>query len=316
MLSLIVPLSAHAINIGDRYHRYEYNYKNRLDSSKTTELVQTLKSYKVIIVPGVVSQSFMSYSKQSIKFTLLFEDIFQDQLNWLEKNNIDHEMIKLESEESVSNNAEKIANHIKRSKKPVILIAHSKGGVDTLHALMENPDILDKIKTFTAIQSPFYGTSIAEVFKSNPFLGHVSKELFKYLGGQGAGFDALTLSNRKVYMEIPGNIKKIATVSKKVNIINFSSIKVNSQGWDTTLEIFRDATQETEGDNDGVVAQTSAHLNTPEVKHIYTQGVDHLLTVTKCRELLSSWNIGENENTKCDYDRVSHFKALLELSIE
>ena len=83
--------------------------------------VDMLRRHKVLQVPGYFSDLDPAY--------------FSDQSRWLASIGVEYEKVALQSRQSVAINAPIIAAAIRDSAKPVILITHSKGSVDTLDAL-------------------------------------------------------------------------------------------------------------------------------------------------------------------------------------
>ena len=54
--------------------------------------------------------------------------------------------------------------------KKVVLVAHSKGGLDVMRALADRPDLVSKVTAFVAIQTPFDGVAFAAPLRYWPKL--------------------------------------------------------------------------------------------------------------------------------------------------
>ena len=65
----------------------------------------------------------------------------------------------------------------------MIIYSHSKGGIDTLEALRERPDLLSHIHGWVTVQSPFWGAPLASTIYNNHALRDVGKNLLEWLGG-------------------------------------------------------------------------------------------------------------------------------------
>lgn len=269
---------------------------------KTYE-VQELRNFKVLIIPGVLAESFISSSKNQIKLSILFEDAFKEQIKVLSSLGVDHQFLNLETENTPAENAQNIVKAVLSSSKPVLIYSHSKGGLDTLEAIRQNPSIIKKIHGWASIQSPFWGSTVASGFSENTILNETGNNLFEWMGGSGAGMNSLTLSERVNYMDSTEVRNLILEIKKNIKFINYGSYKTDTWGWDTPLEFFRNYTEIKDGINDGVVPLTSALMKEHNlaVDFIIETEVDHLMTMTRFRL----------ENTI--YDQKAHTLAVLRL---
>lgn len=268
-----------------------------------------LKNQTVLLIPGVLSESFMSESDQRLKINFLMGEIFDDHEQWLLEEGLNYEKIELESESSPMENADFINEVIDEIKGDIILFAHSKGGIDTFMALSKRPDLLKRITGIITVQTPFHGSDVAQGFSNNILTKAAGGWLFKFLGGSKDGMESLTVKKSKERMEKYED--SIQHITSTVPVINFGSFKNNTFGWDTPLEFLRDATDITSGKNDGVVPLSSAFLS--DAYKVTESGVDHLLSVTDCKGIKRVSFIPKlRYSERWTYDRVAHFKALLE----
>jgi len=130
------------------YNRYN-NILSGLDESE----LETLKDSIVIVVPG-----FLGEWLQNIQGYLSPLKI------WLNKKAIPYVVVETNSNKTSEENAVKIREQIKtaaKTKKKIYILAHSRGGLDTLLALTENRPQA-KISGVILIQSPIYGTWISD----------------------------------------------------------------------------------------------------------------------------------------------------------
>jgi len=94
-----------------------------------------LQNYKVLLVPGFLT-----------RIELGLNIYFSNYINWFEQSGIDYEIVDMRTGSSMQENGAVIAQAVMDSPKPVILIAHSKGGTDTLEALLNYQQIQAKVK--------------------------------------------------------------------------------------------------------------------------------------------------------------------------
>ena len=271
---------------------------------------KSLKPYKIILIPGVLSESFFKEADQKLKINFITGNIFEDHEEFLNKYKIDYQKLLLESENPPLKNSFNIEKAILTSKKKVLLFSHSKGGLDTWEAIKRNPLLLSKIKGWATVQTPFRGSAVAEFFDSYKPTQNLSRWLFQFLGGNLGGFQSLSIKVREPYMNKLENKNLKEKINKRIKFINFASIRPDTRGWDSPLELFRDYADFKKGENDGVVHLKSALL--PGVDFIIEKNVDHLLTVVNCNKVKKvSFKRKVSLKKRWPYDRVSHFKSIL-----
>lgn len=120
---------------------------------------------------------------------------------------------KIHSEASVEKNAKKIKEYIEElywgSKKRVLLLGHSKGGVDTAAALsLYWPELKDKVAGLALAQSPYGGSPIASDILREGQLGdylNVRKLMeiliCKVIKGDMQALEDLTYERRKEFLK-------------------------------------------------------------------------------------------------------------------
>ncbi len=255
--------------------------------------VRAIQQYKVLIIPGVLAQSFLKNSDNQIKLNAVFSDAFSEQIMLMERLKIDYEFLQLETENPPEVNASIIIEAIESSPKEVLIYSHSKGGLDTLEAIRQKPSVLSKIQGWASIQSPFWGAPVASGFNNNEILRDSGDSLFEFMGGSAEGMSSLTVEKRVEYMNRAEINSLIETVKARTHFVNFATYKSNSFGYDTPLEFFRNFTNQKAGNNDGVVPVTSALMKDHglDVDFILEREVDHLMTMTRYYLLPQTYNI-------------------------
>jgi len=201
---------------------------------------------------------FISFHTQEAYFDLTREPGFPGER--IDYQNLSEASSAFNSGESVTHNAAAIVEFLRSSEKQVVIVSHSKGGLDTLEALLQAPDLWgDTVVGWVALQAPFHGTPVADPSPSN-----LNALLLSAVGGNGQSLDDLKSGTRASYMasnaarieELTGSIPVISaystyeasgTVSGFVNsfassIINSALISqitqiVINNYWDTPLDI-------------------------------------------------------------------------------
>ncbi|CBW27995.1 putative exported protein [Halobacteriovorax marinus SJ] len=306
-LALIGSTFAGGIDISKEY----LLAKTQIQSSSFNRelLISFLRSQTVLLVPGVLSESFNSNSNQRIKVNYALGEIFSDHEEWLMEYGINYEFLDIESESSPSENKDFIIQVLEEIPNNIILFTHSKGGLDTFAALSSRPDLLEKITGVITVQTPFNGSPVADAFAGNSITRSMGKWLFQFLGGSEEGM--LSLTSKESRKRNEKREEDYQRIIRTIPVVNYGSYKEDELGWDTPLEIFRDFTQKKIGKNDGVVPLESSFLN--DTYQITEKGVDHLNSVTNTSGVRRvSILPALNYRKKWDYDRKPHFEALLE----
>ena len=186
--------------------------------------------------------------------------------------------------ESVYACGEKLAQFIIDNPRPVILIAHSKGCVDALAALLslQRSGHLNKVAGWLAMQGPFYGCDEAETFFSHSM--PLAKLRFKLLGGKIEGVWDMRPSAREEYMA--ANKSAIDALMRTTPVICFGS--------------WLPPSKENEPLNDGPIVPDSAIL--PGADYIAKCGIRHAMPVL-------GWGNPE-------FDRVAFTKTMMSMLIE
>ena len=122
-----------------------------------------------------------------------------------------------DSAESVAHNAAAIIDYLESvNDHDVVIVSHSKGGLDTLHALVTNQALVDDgpVVGWVALQAPFYGSPVASVAPS------VADQLLIALGG-GPALSDLSPGVREPYMS--SNAAAVAHVASSIPLLSCSS---------------------------------------------------------------------------------------------
>ena len=115
---------------------------------------------------------------------------------------------------SVEHNAAALLKVLRRTKKQVIIVSHSKGSLDTLEALLGAPGLVGtKVIAWVAIQAPFYGSPVAD-----STFAPVNGFLLEALGGNGQSVEDLKTKVREPYIE--ANKVRIEALTARIPVIS------------------------------------------------------------------------------------------------
>jgi triacylglycerol esterase/lipase EstA (alpha/beta hydrolase family) len=174
------------------------NYAQRSMNDELIELHQTAKArrptlpndadnFAYLFVPGLFTEHYPGYMSENMRR--------------LKERGLKHvSMAKIDTDAGVRTNAAALKTQIealeRETGKKVVLLGHSKGGVDAGAALQLYPELHDKVQAFISMQAPFGGTPVAsdlaENAKLDALMGRFIRQVFK------GDPDALTdLSYRK-----------------------------------------------------------------------------------------------------------------------
>lgn len=149
--------------------------------------------------------------------------------------------------------------------KQVVLIGHSKGGLDSEAALALYPETRDHVRALVTIQSPYGGSPIADDLLEHPELKAVLSAGVEALGGDPACGIDLTYEARQKFLAkhpMPPGIPTVCMASNRCS--PFSPLF-------TTAEYMKDRYHIP---SDGLVSPKDAFI--PGSRTVTLQGVDHL----------------------------------------
>lgn len=245
--------------------------------------LQKLQDSKIIFISGIFSDPHEHWN-QSVGWYLEFlkvEEHFQPQIDYFKSLGVETERLNHESEQTINYNITPIFEAIRKSKKPVILFTHSKGGLEALQAIIQFPELKNKVTGWVALQSPFYGSPVADLImktgRAVPWGVGVSVLDFvmKMFVGTQKTIDDLTSATREIYMK--GYETEILEVTSRIKTINVPTWRRDKWGLDTPFEPVRDWMADHQLKNDGLVAIDKAGL--PGSTEIVLPEIDHVAAV-------------------------------------
>ncbi|MFC7608874.1 lipase family protein [Teichococcus aestuarii] len=91
------------------------------------------------------------------------------QLRWLLAQGARARVVKLPTTAPIAPNAARLAEAILAEPEPCLLVAHSKGGLEALAALLE-PAVAARCAGLLALHAPFHGSPVADALLARPRL--------------------------------------------------------------------------------------------------------------------------------------------------
>ncbi|MDY6855607.1 MAG: hypothetical protein SWO11_13035 [Thermodesulfobacteriota bacterium] len=307
------------LNVTGRYNELmrQQEDKDVLDRARLSEIRD---KYQILFVMGFLADPIVMTGCE----------YFNDQMRWLQDEQIsylraDKENSGFNSQNLPSENADFLKQKIEElyrnnSKRKLLIISHSKGGLDTLATLLKYPDILnEKVAGWIPLQTPFEGTPLADWFTSDEKGGDKDKLIGKVV-------ETLFKGNRDVVRTMRTDVRtqaiadyadSIRLIAKKIPILAFASWDKNNlnPGQWTLLLMTRSLIKRlTDIDNDGVLPVDGSviRVNGDPISHfVRIRGVDHALPVMHALPILNIDIPGFRK-----FDRVDFAKVLLRLWLE
>jgi hypothetical protein len=250
-----------------------------------------------------------------------FDSYFSEQTAFFKSNRIEHLRLEPDSgfgtqklpENNIVAIKTTITELLKNSPdKHMVIISHSKGGLDTLETLLSGVLNLDKeIAGWIAMQAPFAGTPLANMATGTSIGSEIVGVLFdSVFGGDKEVLLNMRTDVRQQYLA--DHSLEIAELCNAINILSFASqISATDRSLLSANQKLIKVT--THQDNDGVVPQQSAILTSaakPCCPFVCTSHVDHFYPILK-QKFASHGNAGTEQNK-----RKRLFTALLKIWLE
>jgi hypothetical protein len=155
---------------------------------------------------------------------------------------------------------------------PALLVAHSKGGLEGLAALLD-PAAEARCAGFIAFQSPFRGSPVADWVVGRGALYGAAKAAMALLGaGDGAGVRDLTTPVREAW--VAGHEAAIIDLASRIPVVSCATVLDRATvtiGRDLAYATLVAALGRAAGPNDGLVPLSSTKLPGP-VRHLESAG--------------------------------------------
>jgi hypothetical protein len=201
-------------------------------------------------------------------------DYMGAQQRWLREAGAAPEVVQVPTAAPVAVNAARIRAALlamPAEAKPALLLAHSKGGLEALAALLD-PAAAARCAAFIAFQSPFYGSPVADAVTGQKVLHGLATAGLQLLRcGDGTGLRDLTVAARRAWMR--DHEAAVAALTARIPVVTAATTLDPA-----TVEDVRDRAyalvvrllERQAGPNDGLVPLSSALL--PGARHMVAQG--------------------------------------------
>jgi len=283
-VAMVASVVAQAGGGVDRTQEYQDAYDRNCDLGSAD--IRALRKYRVLLVPGYLVSDQPDY--------------FADQLAWLRSMKVESEKVSIKAGQSIAINGPIVASAIRKSAKPVILITHSKGSIDTLEALRVEAALRTNVRAWISLQGVFFGSPIADMLLDETVISPaVSNLILGFLGGTRESAEGLTTRNAVArYRKFEATNTRIVREVPSVAFVSDIDRTQGAQNNSTLLEFSYDLMRREGIPNDGLVPVTSAVL--PGMNFVKVLGVDHVAPVMP---------------TLKRFDRVRMTRALLTLML-
>ena len=195
-------------------------------------------------------------------------DYMRSQAVWLRDiQRADVAVVRLPSSAPVAENALRMRAAILGDPRPAVVIAHSKGGLEALEALLDEP-VAALTRALVTLQSPFLGSPVADaVLRADPV--HALARSAAWLVGAGSGHGLVDLTTHTRARWMAAHHREIAALLARVQVVCVASVLDDTAppGPDRRFRhLARWIERHGHGANDGLVSVSSALL--PGARHL------------------------------------------------
>jgi len=135
-----------AFNSEVRAWDYSTALENSVFGSNPEETLRRLKGYKFLLIPGLGHRN----------------PYFDETLAALKTVDAGAEIVDVAPFGSIAENSRTVAEAIKRRGGKIILIGHSKGGLDLLQALQGDASLSKSVEMIALLQTPYWGSPLGD----------------------------------------------------------------------------------------------------------------------------------------------------------
>lgn len=290
------------------------------------------RKLRVLFVPGFLSDAIRTLKHYGMQY-------FDEQARYLRRNGVEAQIVgdgrifggPWDSEATSPQNAEFLRDIVRSEggDRNLVLIGHSKGGLDTLYMLIKYPELRRCLYGVVTVQTPFCGSELADwALTLGPVARRAIGWMLQTLGGNPAILDQFATPNAREWLD--RNAQAIGDVLSELPLITYGSSLVNKDGLliDTPLsrpilrpgwlgalvglphspyELMRAFGADVH--SDGAVSLSSSVPNVGPWRlnsSIIEYGVDHMMPVTPQR----------TDGPEGDYDRIAMINAILRILVE
>jgi hypothetical protein len=223
-----------------------------------TVLPGDAKDHIYLTLRGYTGDNFPTYMKENRE--------------GLSRRGLDVREVKTDTEQTVEHNAKVIRDAVLEAAKggrQVVLIGHSKGGMDMTAAVAMYPEIKEHVRAAVAMQSPYGGVPVASDIGDQRLLSGIAGKTIEWvLRGDEDSLPDFSYENRRQFVEKYPWPSEIPTVS----LATSSDSQFN--GLTPVINWYKVRYGE---ETDGVVAQRDSEI--PGSRVVRLDNLDHLNSV-------------------------------------
>lgn len=177
----------------------------------TSPLPANAGEFTYVLVGGLYTEHFPGYMR--------------DDVARLESRGLNVRRVDLDTDAGVATNAAAVRDAVlkaaRETGKKVVLLGHSKGGVDATAALSLYPELKPHVKVMIAMQSPYGGTPIAQDIQGCPRLRDLTDNFVKRVwSGSADSMKDLTYDSRRAFLAanpFPSDVPVISLASSRTS---------------------------------------------------------------------------------------------------
>lgn len=240
--------------------------RGRLDTARGeaafARVAHRIRASRLLFVPALLSGIALKASR------LRLVEYLTHQVRLLKDEGFDAEVADIDTGATVQANGARLAEILARHHCPTWIVTHSKGGLDTLEALVAHPDVRRYVDGWVAFQAPFQGSPVADVACTAPKAQRIGAAALKLLGASPQTICDLTTAERARYLD--ANATEIAQLLGQVPVMCVGTAvgKGLLPSWPTVRWM-----EERGLRNDGLVPVTSTIL--PGAHYVLLEGMGH-----------------------------------------
>lgn len=256
-------------------------------------VAQRIRASRILFVPALFGGAALQASR------LRLVDYLTEQVRHLRCEGFDADIAEVDTGARVEENGERLARILEAHHRPTWVITHSKGGLDLLHALVTQPDLVRYLDGWIAFQAPFWGSPVADVACGSGRAKGLSRRALKLIGRELDLIADLTTDGRAHYMD--QRTAQIAAIARDVPVMCVATTaRLLGPAWRAQWPTAR-WMDGLNLKNDGMVPVNSTVL--PGARYVVLDGLGH--GEVAARRALS----------KRRYDHVDLLKALFALTL-
>ena len=159
------------------------------------EIAPRIRASRILFVPALLSGIALTASR------LRLVEYLTHQARQLRDHGFDASIADIDTGASVQRNGERLAEILSAHHCPTWIVTHSKGGLDTLQALIAHTDLQRYVDGWIAFQAPFFGSPVADVASGSIRARRISSAALKMIGADPTVVSDLRTDRRSKYMD-------------------------------------------------------------------------------------------------------------------